>query len=64
MKVGDRAVLEYRMADTHYWPGKITEVTPGKRLATIKLDEKPSILTTDTLRVETQHLFTRFRTLD
>jgi hypothetical protein len=61
MKVGDRAVLEYRMANTHYWPGTITEVTPGQRLATIELDEKPGILTTKILRVETKYLFTRHR---
>jgi hypothetical protein len=49
------------MANTHYWPGTITEVTPGQRLATIELDEKPGILTTKILRVETKYLFTRHR---
>jgi len=60
MKVGNRAILEYRMATVHYWPGVITEVTPGRRIATIKLDKIPSILITDVLRVSTKHLFIRY----
>ena len=63
MKVGDRVVLEYKLANTHYFPGKITEITKGKRIATVKLDEKPNFLSTDTLRVETKHLFARWRPL-
>jgi len=66
MDVGDRAVLEYQLANfvpAHYLPGKIIEITKGKRIATIKLDETPSFLATDILRVETKHLFARWRPL-
>lgn len=65
MKVGDRAVVEYqlgtRIQHANYWPGTITEVTPGQRIATIELDEVPRILTTKTLRVETKFIFIRHR---
>jgi hypothetical protein len=58
LKVGDRVILEYTMADTHYWPGTIIEILDLDHV-TIELDNDPNILTTKILTVHPKHLFIR-----